>query len=166
MYKILRGDNQSLCDLFTINEFRTRGNNFKLYKLYKLHTTIRKHFFSIRVISNWNSLPYEVVNEVSLDSFKSKFDNAWEDKIYVLIKKIAESSKKILHTIGLVVSTNSSSWVSFFGSLSYTSSQEKRNSAAKKSENNLQRSALKNNIYSFSLNRIFREPVSIFILVR
>ena len=46
-------------------------------------TTIRKHFFSIRVINNWNSLPYKIANAVSLDSFKSKLDNAWEDKIYV-----------------------------------------------------------------------------------
>ena len=69
VYKILRGGNQSLRDLFMINESRTRGHNFKLYKPL-VQTTIRKHFFSIRVINNWNSLPYEVVNAVSLDSFK------------------------------------------------------------------------------------------------
>ena len=80
VYKILRGDNQSLRDLFMISESRTRGHNFKLYKPL-VQTTIRKHFFSIRVINNWNNLPYEVVNAVSLDSFKSKLDNAWEDKI-------------------------------------------------------------------------------------
>ena len=82
IYKILRGGNQSLRDLFMINESRTRGHNFKLYKPL-VQTTIRKHFFSIRVINNWNKLPYEVVNAVSLDSFKSKLDNAWKDKIYV-----------------------------------------------------------------------------------
>ena len=82
VYKILRGGNQSLRDLFMISESRTRGHNFKLYKPL-VQTTIRKHFFSIRVINNWSSLPYEVVNAVSLDSFKSKLDNAWEDKIYV-----------------------------------------------------------------------------------
>ena len=42
---------------------------------------LRKHCFNIRVISNWNSLPYEVVNAVSLGSFKSKLDNTWEDKM-------------------------------------------------------------------------------------
>ena len=82
VYKILRGDNQSLRDLFMINESRTRGHNFKLYKPL-VQTTIRKHFFSIRVANNWNSFPYEVVSAVSLDSFKSKLDNAWENKIYV-----------------------------------------------------------------------------------
>ena len=65
-----------------INESRIRGHNFKLYKPL-IQTTICKHFFSIRVISNCNSLPYEVVNAVSLDSFKSKLVNAWENKIYV-----------------------------------------------------------------------------------
>ena len=82
VYKILRSDNQSSRDSFMINESRTRGHNFKLYKTL-VETTIGKHFFSIRVINNWNSLPYEVANAVSLDSFKSKLDNTWEDKIYV-----------------------------------------------------------------------------------
>ena len=80
--KIFRGNNQSLRDLFTINESRTRDHNFKLYKPL-VQTTIRRNFFTIKAINNWNSLPYEVVNAVSLDSFKSKLDNAWEDKIYV-----------------------------------------------------------------------------------
>ena len=132
VYKILRGDNQSLCDLFMMNEFRTRGHKFKLYKPL-VPTTIRKQFFSIRVINNWNSLPYEVVNAVSLDSFKSKLDNPWEDKVCVLIKEL-QNQVKILHTNGLVVSTNSSSWVSFFGSLCYTTILEKRNPVVKKSE--------------------------------
>ena len=82
VYKILCGGNQSLQDLFMTCESRTRGHIFKLYKPL-VQTAIHKHFFSIRVISNWNSLPYKVVNAVSLDSFKSKLDNAWEDKVYV-----------------------------------------------------------------------------------
>ena len=53
-----------------------------------LTEAIHKHFFSIRVINNWNSLPFEVVNAVSLASFKSKLDNVWEDNICVLIKKL------------------------------------------------------------------------------
>ena len=67
--EILRGDNQTLCDLFKINEFRTRGHSIKLYKPL-VQATMRKHCFSIRVINNWNRLPYKVVNAVSLDSFK------------------------------------------------------------------------------------------------
>ena len=60
----------------------TRGHNFKLYKPH-VQTTLHKHYFSLSVINNWNSLPYEVVNTISLDSFKSKLNNTWEDKIYV-----------------------------------------------------------------------------------
>ena len=44
VYKILRGDNQSVRDLFMINESRTRCRNFKLYEPLT-RTTIRKHFF-------------------------------------------------------------------------------------------------------------------------
>ena len=73
VYKILFGDNQCLPNLFTINESRTRGHNFKLYKPL-VQATIHNYIFSIRVINNWNSLPYKVVNVVSLDSFKSKLD--------------------------------------------------------------------------------------------
>ena len=51
VYKILRGDNQSLRDLLTINEPKTRGISFKLYKPL-VQTTICKHFFSIMVINN------------------------------------------------------------------------------------------------------------------
>ena len=87
-----------------INESRKRGHNFKFYKPLA-QTTIRKHFFSIRVIKNRKSLPYEVVNAVSLDGFKSKLDNAWEDNL--------QNQAKLLHTIGLVLSTNSSNCMPF-----------------------------------------------------
>ena len=49
VYKILCGDNQSLCNLFTINEPRTRGHNCKLYFKPLIQTKIRKHFFSINI---------------------------------------------------------------------------------------------------------------------
>ena len=48
VYKILHGDNQSLRDLFKINKSRTRSHNFKLYKPL-VQTTIRKHFFSMKL---------------------------------------------------------------------------------------------------------------------
>lgn len=49
MYKILLGGNQSLHDLFAINESKTWGHNFKLYKLLvqtKLRETIGAVFFA------------------------------------------------------------------------------------------------------------------------
>ena len=48
VYKILHGDNQSLRDLFKMNESRTRSHNFKLYKPL-VQTTIHKHFFSMKL---------------------------------------------------------------------------------------------------------------------
>ena len=125
VYKILRGDNQPLRDLLMIIQSRTGGHNFKLYKPL-VQTTIRKHFFGIRVINNSNSLPYKVVNAVSLNKFKSKLDNAWEDKKCVLIKKM-QNEATILHAIGLAVCTNSSSCFSFFRlSLLYSKSVNKK----------------------------------------
>ena len=103
VYKILRGDNQSLRFVYD-KRIHDKGTNFILYKPLA-QTTIRKHFFSIRVINNWKSLPYEVVNAVSLDGFKSKLDNAWEDNL--------QNQAKLLHTIGLVLSTNSSNCMPF-----------------------------------------------------
>ena len=82
VHKSVSGNNQSPRDLFMINECRTWGHNSKLYKPLT-QTTIRRHFLSKRVINNWNSIPYEFVNAVSLDSFKSKLDEVWEDKIHV-----------------------------------------------------------------------------------
>ena len=81
-HKSVSGNNQSLRDLLMINECRTRSHKSKLYKPLA-QTTIRKQFLSQRGLNNWNSLPYEFVNVVSLDSFKSKLDDALEDKIHV-----------------------------------------------------------------------------------
>jgi len=41
---------------------------------------IRKHFFSQRIINQWNSLPANVVNAKTVNSFKNAYDeNYWND---------------------------------------------------------------------------------------
>jgi len=35
---------------------------------------IRKFFFSQRVVNKWNSLPVDVVEAVSVNSFKNRYD--------------------------------------------------------------------------------------------
>lgn len=70
--------------MFKINESRTKGHNFNFYKPL-VQSTIRKDFFSIKVVNNWNSLMDEVAYAVFLESFKSKFDNTWEDEIYMCL---------------------------------------------------------------------------------
>ena len=51
----------------------TRGHNYKLVKP-RSRLNIRKFSFGHRVVDHWNSLPWEVVNSVSLDQFKARID--------------------------------------------------------------------------------------------
>lgn len=48
---------------------RTRGHNFKVRGLYS-RLDIRKHWFTLRVIPFWNSLPQKAVNATSVLAFK------------------------------------------------------------------------------------------------
>ena len=73
VYKILRRDNQSLCNLFTINESKTRGHNF-----FKVQTTVHKYFFSI------SSCECSIFRQLQI--------------IFVLIK--SRNKQKIIHTQG------------------------------------------------------------------
>jgi hypothetical protein len=50
---------------------RTRGHNYKLMRKFSSNNT-RHYFFSERVVSRLNSLPPEVVESQTLDSFKSR----------------------------------------------------------------------------------------------
>ena len=57
----------------------TRGYNFKLHPL-RSRLDVRSKFFSQRIVADWNSLPSEVVNATSIDSFKKQLDDHWWDK--------------------------------------------------------------------------------------
>ena len=83
VYKVLNGYEPSLEHLFAVdNNSITRGHNFKLKKP-PFKTTIRQHFFNNCVVNNWNSLPFDVVNATSINSFKNKLDKCWENRMYV-----------------------------------------------------------------------------------
>ena len=53
------------------NSNRTRGHNLRL-EIPLAKSSIRYNFFANRVIKPWNSLPLNVVNAISTNSFKNK----------------------------------------------------------------------------------------------
>src|SRR2546425_10006650 len=53
---------------------KTRGNKYKLVKS-SSRLDIRKHFFSQRVVNDWNKLPDSVIEADSVNSFKNKYDS-------------------------------------------------------------------------------------------
>ena len=81
-YKILNGiDIVDSDNLFPINTSRTRGHNKKIYKKH-CRLNIRKYSFSQRVVDCWNTLPKEVVEARTVNTFKSRLNTHW--KSYVL----------------------------------------------------------------------------------
>lgn len=78
MYKIF--NNIDIVDknkMFQTNlDCITRGNNRKLFKK-RVNTAFRKGMFSQRVVNTWNSLPNEVIDAPSINSFKNKLNNFW-----------------------------------------------------------------------------------------
>ena len=60
---------------------KTRTNG---YKITKIHTnkTSYQHFFTNRVINKWNSLPADIVNTETVNSFKNVLDNHFQNIIY------------------------------------------------------------------------------------
>lgn len=78
VFKILNGyydniDNISLAPNVSV---ATRGNKYKLYQSYVKYD-LRKHFFTNRVVSLWNSLPNNVVDSDSINCFKNRLDKFW-----------------------------------------------------------------------------------------
>ena len=53
-----------------------RGDKFQLY-IEQINKNIRKHSFAVRVINIWNSLPREVAEAPSINSFKNRLEKYW-----------------------------------------------------------------------------------------
>ncbi|XP_074658653.1 uncharacterized protein LOC141911564 [Tubulanus polymorphus] len=56
----------------------TRGHPYKLEKR-RCRKNIRLKYFTNRIINYWNSLPTEVVETPSVNSFKARLDDYWKD---------------------------------------------------------------------------------------
>ena len=82
-YNLLRGhfdNDESL--FFTRSWNTTRGHIHKLFKPSAIKE-VRWRFFSQRVVSEWNSLPCDVVEANSVRIFKARFDDYNKDIIYL-----------------------------------------------------------------------------------
>ena len=79
-YKIVKGlDTLEAGNMFPmLGESRTRGHSLRI-RGKPFRTETRKHFFSQRVVSLWNSLPQRAVEAGSLDTFKRELDRALKD---------------------------------------------------------------------------------------
>jgi len=67
----------------SLSGVETRGNLCKLV-LDRSKYELRRHYFTHRIVSAWNSLPDSVVSAESVNSFKSRLDKFWSmhDFIY------------------------------------------------------------------------------------
>ena len=79
VFKWVKGINKGNCD--QVIEFssqdRTRGNGYKLDKL-RFRTDIGRHWFTNRVVNDWNRLSRHVVSAETLGTFKSRLDESMD----------------------------------------------------------------------------------------
>ena len=82
VYRIINKiDNLDYKDFFIKNERDTRGHKWKFIKPTAI-SKLRQNTFSVRVINDWNSLPTEVVESPSLNSFKNALEKHWKNKSF------------------------------------------------------------------------------------
>ena len=81
VYKIIHGiSSVSFDTFFEFNSYgSTRGHSLKLMKKRSL-TNLRHHFFSERVINNWNSLDNRTVTSGSINIFKGNLERLRQSK--------------------------------------------------------------------------------------
>jgi len=80
-YKIMTGKEQVDSDHFfqkSNTNYNLRGHSMKM-TVKRCHTDIRKFFFSQRVVQHWNSLPQQIVDAASVNSFKNRLDKHGQD---------------------------------------------------------------------------------------
>ncbi len=83
-YKILSGDDydQDVANFLPLNQPSTtnlRGHSKKLF-LQRADNSLRRNSFTLKVVKTWNSLPDEVVNAPSINSFKNGLDAFFGDQ--------------------------------------------------------------------------------------
>ena len=58
--------------------YGNRGHQWQLEKI-RVSSSTRQHSFTHRIVTTWNTLPAEVVDAPSLNSFKSRLDKRWRN---------------------------------------------------------------------------------------
>ena len=71
--------NQDLLQFDT--DSRTRGHAYKLKKQ-RSRLDVRKNFFSVRIVNEWNNLPANVAEAPTLNTFKARLDRLYTDEMY------------------------------------------------------------------------------------
>ena len=77
-YKMLSGEDydQEVANFLPLNQPSTtnlRGHSKKLF-LQRADSNLRRNSFAIRIVKIWNSLPNDVINAPSVNSFKNRLD--------------------------------------------------------------------------------------------
>jgi len=75
VFQYLKGPTGKMGLFIRAGSDRMRGNGFKLEEG-RSRLDIRKNFFTVRVVRDWNRLLSEAVNVPSLEAFKARLDGA------------------------------------------------------------------------------------------
>ena len=82
-YKVIQNKYKIETILELDKDTSRHGHSLKLLN-HHTNKTVRSHFFSERAVNNWNSLPDEVVQAPTLDTFKNRLDSHWKDNQYII----------------------------------------------------------------------------------
>ena len=83
-YKIAHNiyDKDSVSSLFHFNSSsRLRGHNLKINKV-STNKRLFQHFFTNRIVNEWNKLHEDIVNSSTVDTFKNNIDKYYQDIMY------------------------------------------------------------------------------------
>ena len=79
VYKWVKGINKGNIEqvIEISSQDRTRGNGYKLEKL-RFRTDVGRHWFTNRVVNDWNRLSRHVVSAETITSFKKRLDESMD----------------------------------------------------------------------------------------
>ena len=75
-------DRASVSSLFNFNaDSRLRGHKYKIVKN-STNKKLYQHFFTNRIVNEWNKLPEDIADAKTLNEFKNKIDEKFKDIMY------------------------------------------------------------------------------------